>query len=336
MRALAKKLPAPQTWGRGCVYEDITRVIGNTPLVRINAMAEAAGAGATVLAKLEFMNPLASVKDRIALAMIEAAEEEGRITPGESVLIEPTSGNTGVALAFVAAVKRYRLIVVAPESMSVERQKMLSHLGAEIQLTPAALGMTGALTLASALAAKLPSAVVLQQFENPANPAIHAATTAEEIWTDTRGAVDVIIGGVGTGGTLTGCGKALKPRKPGLQIIAVEPAASSVLSGGAPGPHKLQGIGAGFEPPVFDRRVIDKVRTVSNEAAFQIARQAAKLEGIPIGISSGAALAAALEVAAEPDSAGKTVVVIIPSSAERELSTSLFESANSGSPGKRE
>jgi len=336
MRTLAKKLPAPQSWGRGRVYEDITGAIGNTPLVHINAMARAAGARATLLAKLEFMNPLASVKDRIALAMIETAEAEGRITPGESVLIEPTSGNTGIALAFVAAVKRYRLIVVAPESMSTERQKMLSHLGAEIQLTSAAQGMTGALAQAEALAAKLPNAVVLQQFANPANPAIHAATTAEEIWADTEGAVDVVVGGVGTGGTLTGCAKALKPRKPGLQIIAVEPKASPVLSGGKPGAHKLQGIGAGFEPPVFDRSLIDRIMTVTNEAAFQTARQAAKLEGLPIGISSGAALAAALEVAARPGLSKKTVVVIIPSSAERELSTSLFESANSASPIGRE
>jgi len=299
-------------------------------------MARAAGARATVLAKLEFMNPLASVKDRIALAMIETAEEEGRIIPGESVLIEPTSGNTGIALAFVAAVKRYRLIVVAPENMSAERQKMLSHLGAEIQLTPAALGMSGALAQADALAARLPKAVVLQQFSNPANPAIHAATTAEEIWADTGGAVDVVVGGVGTGGTLTGCARTLKPRKPGLQIVAVEPKASPVLSGGAPGAHKLQGIGAGFEPPVFDRSLVDKIVTVSNESAFQAARQAAKLEGLPIGISSGAALAAALEIAARPALAKKTVVVIIPSSAERELSTSLFESANTGSPAGRE
>jgi cysteine synthase len=330
MQSSAQKQPAHPAYGRGRVYEDITGAIGNTPLVRINAMAKAAGARATVLAKLEFMNPLASVKDRIALAMIEAAEAEGRITPGESVLIEPTSGNTGIALAFVAAVKRYRLIVVAPESMPVERRRILSHLGAEVQLTSAALGMSGALSLADALAARLPKAIVLQQFANPANPAIHAATTAEEIWADTDGAVDVIVGGIGTGGTLTGCGRALKPRKPGLQIVAVEPKTSAVLSGGKPGAHKLQGIGAGFEPPVYDRTVVDKILTVSNEAAFQAAHQAAKLEGLPIGISSGAALSAALELAAKSSSARKTVVVIIPSSAERELSTGLFESAPTG------
>ncbi|ADP72780.1 cysteine synthase [Rhodomicrobium vannielii ATCC 17100] len=328
MQRRARKRPAQTRWGRGHIYKDITGAIGNTPLVQINAMAEAANAHATLLAKLEFMNPLASVKDRIALAMIEAAEAEGRIVPGESVLIEPTSGNTGIALAFVAAVKRYRLIVVAPESMSVERRKMLSHLGAEIQLTPAALGMTGALSQADALAARLPEAVILQQFSNPANPTIHAMTTAEEIWADTDGAVDVVVAGVGTGGTLTGCARVLRPRKQGLQVIAVEPEASSVLSGGSSGSHGLQGIGPGFIPAVLDQSLIDEVLTISNETAYETARQAAKLEGLPIGISSGAALAAGLKIAARPRLRGKTVVVIIPSSAERELSTPLFESTS--------
>jgi cysteine synthase len=323
-RAIKKINQKPR--GRGCIYENVTAVIGNTPLVRINAMAKAAGARATVLAKLEFLNPLASVKDRIALAMIEAAESEGRIAPGENVFIEPTSGNTGIALAFVAAVKGYNLIVVAPESLSLERQQMLSHLGAEVRLTPAAAGMTGAISHAEALAAKLPGATILQQFSNPANPAAHETTTAEEIWTDTGGSVDVIVGGVGTGGTLTGCARALKPRRPGLRIVAVEPEASAVLSGGAPNVHKIQGIGAGFIPPVLDRDLIDEVIMVSNEAAYKTAREAAKKEGLPIGISSGAALNAALSVAARAEMSGKAIVVIIPSSAERELSTALFES----------
>ncbi len=288
-------------------------------------MAKAAGARATVLAKLEFLNPLASVKDRIALAMIEAAEAEGRIAPGKNVLIEPTSGNTGIALAFVAAVKGYKLIVVAPESLSLERQQMLSHLGADVKLTPASAGMTGAISEAETLASKLTGAIMLQQFANPANPAIHEATTAEEIWADTGGSVDVIVGGVGTGGTLTGCAKALKGRKRSLQIVAVEPEASPVLSGGAANVHKIQGIGAGFIPPVLDMRLIDEVIAVSIEAAYKTAREAAKKEGLPIGISSGAALNAGLSLSARAEMSGKTVVVIIPSSAERELSTALFE-----------
>jgi cysteine synthase A len=324
----ANKRPATRRWGRGCVYDDITGAIGNTPLVRINALAEAAQAQATLLAKLEFMNPLASVKDRVAVAMIEAAEAEGRIVPGESVLIEPTSGNTSLALAFVAAVKRYRLIVVAPESLSIEKQKMLRHLGAELQLTPSGLGMTGALSHADALAAKLPGAFFPRQFENPANPAIHAATTAEEIWADTDGAVDVIVGGVGTGGTLTGCAKMLKARKPCIRAIAVEPEASPVLSGGSPGAHRILGIGPGFKPPVLDLSLIDEVLTVSEQTACETARRAARLEGLPIGISSGAALAAALKVAARALLRDKTVVVILPSSVERELSTGLVESVS--------
>jgi cysteine synthase A len=311
--------------GRGRLYDNLTQTIGDTPLVRINRLAHGAGARAQVYAKLEFFNPLASVKDRIGLAMIEAAEADGLITPGKTVLVEPTSGNTGIALAFVAAVKGYRLILVMPESMSIERRKMLLLLGAELELTPAAKGMTGAVARARELASQLRDAVILQQFENIANPLIHRATTAEEIWTDTDGQVDVIVGGVGTGGTLTGTGQALKPRRPGLRIVAVEPEASPVLTGGPPGPHKIQGIGAGFVPLILDREIIDEILTISNETAFETARQSARLEGIPIGISSGAALAAALEVAARPGMEGKTVVVIIPSFAERYLSTALFD-----------
>ncbi len=315
---------APQP-GRGRIYDDITATIGDTPLVRINRLTAEAGAKATVLAKLEFFNPLSSVKDRIGLAMIEAAEIAGTITPGKTVLVEPTSGNTGIALAFVAAVKGYRLILTMPESMSLERRKMLLLLGAEIELTPAAKGMGGAVARAEDLARELPDAIILQQFNNEANPAVHEATTALEIWNDTHGAVDVVVGGVGTGGTLTGIGHALKKLKPSLRIVAVEPEASPVLSGGAPGPHKIQGIGAGFVPKILDRAVIDEVLTIANETAFATARKAAKLEGLPVGISSGAALAAALEVAARDSLAGKTVVVIIPSFAERYLSTALFD-----------
>jgi len=278
-----------------------------------------------VLAKLEFFNPLASVKDRIGLAMIEAAEAEGRIQPGRTVLIEPTSGNTGIALAFVAAVKGYRLILTMPESMSLERRKMLLLLGAQIELTPAAKGMSGAVARAEELAREHPDSAILQQFNNPANPEVHRRTTAEEIWNDTDGQVDYVVGGVGTGGTLTGVGQALKARKPGLRIVAVEPEASPVLSGGAPGPHKIQGIGAGFIPAILDRSVVDEILTISNDNAFETARQAARQEGIPVGISSGAALAAALEVAARPEAAGKTVVVVIPSFAERYLTTALFD-----------
>jgi cysteine synthase len=325
MSAKTSKPSSTVSRGRGRIYADITGAIGDTPLVRINRLAEASGACAVVLAKLEFLNPLASVKDRIALSMVEAAERKGLIAPGRSVLIEPTSGNTGIALAFVAAVKGYRLIVVAPENMSTERRKILTHLGAEVELTPVARGMTGAISQAKALATRLPDAIVLQQFANPANPAVHKESTAEEIWTDTEGGVDVIVGGVGTGGTLTGCAQALKPRKPSLRIVAVEPEASPVLSGGQAGPHSLQGIGPGFKPPILDEKLIDEVIAVSAETAYETARKAARLEGLPVGISSGAALAAALQVAARAEMAGKVVVTIIPSSAERELSTALFE-----------
>jgi len=311
--------------GRGRVYADITQTVGDTPLVRINRLADEAGVKATLLAKLEFFNPLSSVKDRIGLAMVEAAEAEGRIHPGRTVLVEPTSGNTGIALAFVAAVKGYRLILTMPESMSQERRKMLLLLGAEIELTPAAQGMSGALKRAEELTRTLPDAFMLQQFHNAANPRAHRDGTAAEIWNDTGGAVDVVVAGVGTGGTLGGIGAALRALKPEIRIIAVEPEASPVLSGGVPGRHKIEGIGAGFIPPLLDLDAVDEVLTISNDTAFATARAAARKEGLPIGISSGAALAAALEVAARPDMTGKIVVVLFPSFAERYLTTDLFE-----------
>lgn len=309
---------------RGRIYESIVDTIGATPLVRMPKLAAEAGCKADIVGKCEFFNPLASVKDRIGLAMIEAAERDGRIAPG-ATLVEPTSGNTGIALAFVCAAKGYRLILTMPESMSLERRKMLSHLGAEIVLTPAAKGMTGAVKEAEKLVAEIPGAVMCQQFENPANPAIHEKTTAEEIWKDTDGKVDAVIAGVGTGGTLTGIGRVLKARKPSVRMIAVEPEDSPVLSGGAPGPHKIQGIGAGFVPGNLDRAVVDEILQIGNETAFASARKAAKLEGLPVGISSGAAIAAALEVGSRDDMAGKLIVVILPSFAERYLSTPLFE-----------
>jgi len=314
----------PKSEFRGRVYESILDTIGATPLVRIRKLLEGTANKADILLKLEFFNPLGSVKDRIGLALIADAEASGKLKPG-ATLIEPTSGNTGIALAFVSAAKGYRLILCMPESMSIERRKMLALLGAELVLTPASKGMTGAVAEANRLAGEIPNAIVLQQFENPANPAVHAATTAEEIWKDTDGKVDVLISGVGTGGTITGVGRALKARKPSVKIVAVEPADSPVLSGGAPGPHKIQGIGAGFVPKILDRSVIDEVLTVSNDAAVSYARLVAKTEGIPVGISSGAAIAAAIEYGSRAEAAGKTVVAIIPSFAERYLSTVLFD-----------
>ncbi len=318
-RTATDHLDAP----RGRVYENILETVGHTPLVRLNRIAAEAGAKATIYAKLEFFNPLSSVKDRIALSMIEAAEKSGALGP-DSVLVEPTSGNTGIALAFVCAAKGYKLILTMPESMSLERRKMLKLLGAELELTPAPKGMRGAIEKAEEIVASNPKALMLQQFKNAANPAIHVATTAEEVWADTAGSVDVFIAGVGTGGTITGVGSVLKQKKPSVKIIAVEPADSPVLSGGNPGPHKIQGIGAGFVPDILSREVIDEIIPVSNATAFATARQLAVLDGIPAGISSGATVAAALEVAKREDMAGKTIVVIVASTAERYISTDLF------------
>jgi len=310
---------------RGKIYDSIVDIIGATPLVRVKRLAEEAGVKAQVVGKLEFFNPLASVKDRIGLAMIESAEREGKITPGTSTLVEPTSGNTGIALAFVAAAKGYKLILTMPESMSIERRKMLKLLGAELVLTPAPEGMKGAIRRAEELVASTPGAFMTQQFKNPANPEIHRRTTAEEIWRDTDGKVDILISGVGTGGTLTGVAEVIKARKPEFKAIAVEPEDSPVLSGGMPGPHKIQGIGAGFVPDILNTKMIDEVVRISNQRAFETARKVARLEGLPVGISSGAALAAALEVGSRPENEGKLIVVILPSFAERYLSTALFE-----------
>jgi cysteine synthase A len=311
--------------GRGRIYDSITQTIGDTPIVRLDRLAQAKGIKANLLAKLEFFNPISSVKDRIGVAMIEKLERDGRIAPDRTVLIEPTSGNTGIALAFVAAARGYRLILVMPESMSLERRKMLALLGAELVLTPASQGMKGALAKADELVAQNPDAIIPQQFENPANPEIHRATTAEEIWNDTNGEIDFFISGVGTGGTITGVGQVLKQRRPGLRVVAVEPEDSAVLSGRPPGPHKIQGIGAGFVPPILDRGVIDEIVTIGNQTALDTARLVARVEGVPVGISSGAAIAAALEIASRPEAAGKNVLAIIPSFAERYLSTALFE-----------
>ncbi len=311
--------------GRGKIYSSIIETIGDTPIVRLDRLAKAHGVKAKLLAKLEFFNPISSVKDRIGAAMVEAMERDGKIQPGKSVLVEPTSGNTGIALAFVAAAKGYRLILVMPETMSVERRKMFKILGAELELTEGAKGMKGAIARAQELLSEIPDAVMPQQFENPANPEIHRTTTAEEIWNDTDGAIDVFVSGIGTGGTITGVSQVLKARKPDLHVVAVEPSDSPILSGGEPGPHKIQGIGAGFVPGVLDTAVFDEVATVSNEDAFAMAREVAKTEGVPVGISSGAALSAAIKVGQRDEMVGKTIVVIIPSFAERYLSTALFE-----------
>ncbi len=302
------------------ILDDITQAIGNTPLVRIRRLIKS---DATVLAKLEFLNPLSSVKDRIGLAMIEAAEKSGQLAPGGEI-IEPTSGNTGIALAFVCAARGYRLTLTMPASMSIERRKVLRALGAEIVLTPAEKGMTGAIERARELLAERPGSIMPQQFENPANPDVHRRTTAEEIWRDTDGNVDYLISGVGTGGTITGVAEVIKARRPSFKAIAVEPSASPVLSGGKPGPHKIQGIGAGFVPGNLNTKIVDEVIQVSNEDAMAYARRAAQEEGLFVGISSGAALKAAEIVASRPEAAGSTIVVIIPSAGERYLSTALF------------
>lgn len=309
---------------RGRIYDSIIDTIGATPLVRLSRLAADEGVEAEILAKLEFFNPLGSVKDRIGVSMVEALERDGKVGP-ETVIVEPTSGNTGIALAFACAAKGYRLILTMPESQSVERRKMMIFLGAELELTPSRDGMRGAIKRAEALVAELPDAVMPQQFHNPANPEIHSRTTAEEIWTDSGGNVDAMVTSVGTGGTLTGCAEVLKQRNPDFRMIAVEPEDSPVLSGGAAGAHMIEGIGPGFVPSVLKTELIDEVLTVANESAFAMSRKAAQLEGLPSGISSGAALSAALEVGARPDMAGKRIVVILPSFAERYLSTALFD-----------
>jgi cysteine synthase A len=310
--------------GRGRVYDSIVDAIGDTPIVRLRKLPQARGAQATILAKLEYFNPAASVKDRIGAAMIIAMEQAGLIN-AETVLIEPTSGNTGIALAFVAASRGYRLKLVMPDSMSIERRKMLAFLGAELVLTPASQGMKGAIAAAEELLRTTPNSVMPQQFKNLANPEIHRRTTAEEIWNDTGGNIDIFVAGVGTGGTITGVGQVLKPRKPSLRVVAVEPEESPILSGGQHSPHKIQGIGAGFIPDILDRSVIDEIVKVDSATAIDTSRALARHEGIPGGISSGAAIAAAIELGRRPEHAGKTILAIVPSFAERYLSTVLFE-----------
>jgi len=309
------------------IYNDITETIGNTPLVRLNRTAKEHGAQAEILLKLEFFNPLSSVKDRIGNAMVEDALKTGRINKN-TVLIEPTSGNTGIALAFVAAAKGLKLILTMPETMTMERKKLLKILGARLVLTEGSKGMKGAIAKAEELAAKIPNSLILQQFSNPANPEVHRRTTAEEIWRDTDGKVDIIVSGIGTGGTITGIGEVLKPRKPSLKIIALEPAGSPILSGGQPGPHKLQGLGAGFVPAILNTKIYDEVMTVKEDDAAPISKQVIKLDGIPVGISSGAAIWAALQLAKRPENKGKQIVAIIPSGTERYLSSWLFADVN--------
>ena len=318
-----KTLAAVGKPGRGKVYENIAETIANTPLVRLSRLKAEAKAKADILLKLEFFNPLQSVKDRIGVSMIDTLEASGKLKPG-GTLVEPTSGNTGIGLAFVAAARGYKLILTMPESMSIERRKILAHLGAQIVLTPREKGMKGAIQKAEEIAAETPGAIIPAQFDNPSNPLVQEKTTAEEIWNDTGGNVDALVVGVGTGGTLTGCARVLKPRRPGLKVFAVEPTASPVLSGGQPSPHKIQGIGAGFVPSILDTKLIDEVITVPNEMAFEVSRTLARVEGIPGGISTGANVAAALTVAARDDMAGKTIVTFAPSFAERYLSTELF------------
>ena len=310
--------------GRGKIYDSVLDTIGDTPLIRLPRLSAQIQPKGEVVAKLEFFNPLASVKDRIGVSLIESLEAQGILKAGATI-VEPTSGNTGIALAFVAAAKGYKLILVMPESMSIERRKMLLLLGAKLELTPAEKGMRGAVARAQEIIEATPGAVMPQQFENSANPLIHRVSTAEEIWNDTAGAVDAVVSGVGTGGTISGVGQVLKARKPGLKMVAVEPEASAVLSGGAPGPHKIQGIGAGFVPGILDRGVIDEIVQVNNDDAFAMARRSASVEGLPVGISSGAALTAAFDLALRDDYAGKLIVAIIPSFAERYLSTALFD-----------
>ncbi|HUG01315.1 MAG TPA: cysteine synthase A [Longimicrobiales bacterium] len=313
------------TPGRGRVFDSITDTIGDTPLIRAPKLSAGHGARADVLLKLEFFNPIASVKDRIGVSMIDALERDGRIT-ADSVIVEPTSGNTGIALAFVCAARGYRCVLTMPETMSIERRKMLALLGAELHLTPKEEGINGALRKADELLQEIPGAVMPMQFDNPANPDIHRRTTALEIWNDTGGNVDVLVSGVGTGGTLTGCAQVLKERNPAFRTVAVEPATSPVLSGGEPGPgNMIQGIGAGFVPAILDTDLIDEVQVVGNEEAIEMTRRAAREDGIPMGISGGAALVATYRVAARPELEGRTVVTIIPSFAERYISTALFE-----------
>jgi len=309
---------------RGRIYNSITETIGSTPLVRLSRLQAEMGLEAEICGKLESFNPIASVKDRIGVAMIDALEAAGRLCPGATI-IEPTSGNTGIALAFTGAARGYKVILCMPDSMSIERRKMLALLGAQLELTPAEDGINGAIKLAEQLAAEIEGAVIPQQFENPANPQVHIETTAEEIWADTGGEIDVLVSGVGTGGTITGVGKVLKARAPHVHIVAVEPEDSAVLSGGEPGPHKIQGIGADFIPVIMDISLIDEVLTIGNETSFDMARRLARIEGIPGGISSGAAVAAAVEIAERRGMAGKRIVTILPDFAERYLSTALFD-----------